>query len=66
MSLENKGTITNRVLVTSEPDRSGNLICDGTSDETEINLAFTYLTSGRTWKETVKLMGDFTIDGTIT
>lgn len=65
MSLENKGTVANRVLVTSEPDRSGNLICNGASDETEINLAFTYLTSARTWKETVKLIGDFTIDGVI-
>jgi len=65
MSFENKGSIAAMVLVTAEPDRSGNVICNGTSDETDIIRAFTYLTSGRTWRETVKLIGDFTIDGTI-
>lgn len=65
MSFENKGSMSVTILVTSDPDRSGNLICDGTADETEINLAFTYLTTGRTKKEVVKLIGDFTIDASI-
>lgn len=34
--------------------------CDGTADNVQIQLALDALTSGRTWIETVKLIGDFT------
>jgi len=65
MSYENKGTIPTHVLVTSDPDRSGNLITNGTADQVEINAAIGMLTSGRTRKEKVTLIGDFTLTAAI-
>ena len=36
-------------------------VCDGTADDVQIQAAITALSAGRTWKETVKLIGDFSI-----
>ncbi len=40
-------------------------VCDGTADDVEIQAAIDGLTSGRTWIETVKVVGNFTISATI-
>lgn len=37
------GTITTTVIVSREPDRSGNFICDGTADDVQINAAIVYV-----------------------
>lgn len=37
------GTIVASAVVSREPDRSGNFICDGTADEVEINAAIVYV-----------------------
>jgi len=39
MSFENKGSMTRTIVISREPDRSGNYICDGTADEVQINVA---------------------------
>jgi len=39
MSFENKGTITFDIIISLDPDRSGNLICDGVNDHVEIQQA---------------------------
>ena len=43
MSYQNKGQIPVTVIMSQEPDRSGNYVCDGTNDEVQINAAFAYL-----------------------
>ena len=40
-------------------------ICDGVADNVEIQAAINALTAGRTWKETVKLVGSFSIGATL-
>jgi hypothetical protein len=40
-------------------------VCDGTSDEIQINEALLSLTAGRTWQEKVVLKGNFVIDDSI-
>lgn len=65
MSQENKGSFGPRYIVTSEPDRSGNYICNGVNDEVDIQQALDDLTAGRTRKEKVLLKGSFTIEATI-
>lgn len=40
-------------------------LADGTNDYFEINAAIAALTAARTWKETVKLIGDFDPNGSI-
>lgn len=42
------------------------VVCDGTADNIEIQAGIASLTAGRTWIETVKLIGDFSISATIT
>lgn len=69
MSYVNKGTISPTVIVTSEPDRSGNFVCNGTNDEVTIQAAITYmdaLLTGRAYKAKILLKGDFLIEDTIT
>lgn len=39
MTFANKGTVPTTVIVSRDPDFSGNYVCDGTADEVEINLA---------------------------
>lgn len=39
MSYENKGSIAVQAIVSRDPDRSGNYICNGTADEVDINRA---------------------------
>lgn len=39
MSYENKGSMATTVLVTREPDRSGNHVCDGAADDVQIQAA---------------------------
>ena len=65
MSYEIKGSLAATVVVSREPDRSGNLVCDGTADDVEIQAALDYLTAGRDWYEKVLLKGDFTISTTV-
>jgi hypothetical protein len=36
-------------------------VCDGTADDVQINAAIAALTAGRTWKETIKGVGTFTL-----
>lgn len=65
MSYVNKGSTTTTVIVSREPDRSGNYFCDGVADEVEINLALNYantLVGG----EVVLLEGTYTLAATIT
>jgi|GEM_PF-6015658 len=40
-------------------------VCDGVADNVEIQAAIDALTTGRTWIETVKLIGSFSISSTI-
>jgi len=42
MSYENKGSIPVTFLVTRDPDRSGNLWCNGIADDVEIKAAIAY------------------------
>lgn len=65
MSYTRMGTIVTECLVTREPDRSGNFVCDGTADDVEIQAALDYLTAARTWQEKVVLKGNFTISAPI-
>jgi len=46
MSYENKGSMAATVVVSIEPDRSGNFVCDGTADDVEINAAIAALPAG--------------------
>lgn len=41
----NQGTIAATAIVSHEPDRSGNFVCDGTADDVEIQAAMTYVTA---------------------
>ena len=43
MSFRNKGTIGPTVIVSCEPDRSGNFVCDGTADDVQIQEAIDYV-----------------------
>ena len=43
MSFRNKGTTGSTVIVSREPDYSGNVTCDGTADDVEIQAAMDYL-----------------------
>jgi len=45
MSYENKGSLGYTITVSREPDRSGNIICNGTNDHIEINAAITLVNS---------------------
>lgn len=40
-------------------------LCDGTDDDVQIQAAIDALTTGRTWVETVKLIGNFTLAATV-
>jgi len=40
-------------------------ICDGIADDIEIQAAINLLTAGRTWKETVKCVGSFSISAAL-
>ena len=39
MTYRNKGTVATTVVVSRLPDRSGNLTCNGTADNVELQLA---------------------------
>lgn len=39
MSMENKGTLGFTIVVSRDPDRSGNYVCSGAADQVEINAA---------------------------
>ncbi len=43
MSFVNKGSMPTTVLVSREPDLSGNFVCDGTADDVEIQAAIDYV-----------------------
>lgn len=45
MSFENKGSMPCTVMVSREPDRSGNWTCDGTADDVQIQAAIDYINS---------------------
>jgi len=43
MSYRNKGSMPTTVMVSREPDRSGNFVCDGVADDVQINQAIAYV-----------------------
>lgn len=45
MSYENKGSLTHTVVVSVDPDRTGNFVCDGTADDVQIQAAIDYVSS---------------------
>ena len=54
------------VMVTSEPDRSGNYVCDGAADDVDIQLAIAYAAAlSGTQMRKVLLKGDFEIADTV-
>lgn len=44
MSFENKGSMPPTIVISRDPDRSGNLICDGTADDVQIQAAIDEIT----------------------
>jgi len=46
MSFENKGSMGATIIISREPDRSGNFVCDGVADEVQINAAIGLVTAG--------------------
>ncbi len=45
MAFRNKGTVGPTVIVSVEPDRSGNFVCDGVADDVQIQEAIDYVTA---------------------
>lgn len=67
MSYVNKGSMPTTILVTREPDRSGNYVCNGTADDVDINAALIHAASlGGTWQRRVSLRGDFVFSAQVT
>ncbi len=64
MSYVNMGSMPCTVMVSRDPDRSGNFVCDGTADDVEIQAAITY--TSIIGGEVKLLQGQFNISTPIT
>ncbi|GAI41370.1 unnamed protein product, partial [marine sediment metagenome] len=63
MAYVNKGSLATTILVSRDPDRSGNYICDGTADDVEINAALT--TASISGGTVILLEGTYTLADSI-